>query len=705
MVSDLSPQQQAATAESRARENNQAANSSAGWGHAAEFGREICGDLPAAEKREWIVTNGIGGFASGTVAGMPTRRYHGLLVAALKPPLGRTLLVSHLKEIAESDGRNYDLSACRWADGTVAPRGYRHIESFHLEGTTPVWMFACGDALIKKRIWMEQGANTTYVTYQLVRGCLPVQVEIEVLVNYRDYHASTHAGGWVMNVDKVEDGVRIIAFEGATPFYVLSSAANAEPVHNWYRNFDLAAERYRGLDDREDHLHAATFRASLWTGQTLTIVASTEALPNLNGETTHRSLKAHQISLLDDFERANQAIAGEVPAWIRQLVLTADQFLASRPVSDDPNGKTVIAGYHWFGDWGRDTMVALPGLTLTTGRPKIAARILRTFARFVDGGMLPNVFPDAGQVPEYNTVDAALWYFEAVRQYVTATNDRDLLRELYPVLEGMIDSQINGTRYHIHADPQDGLLFAGEPGVQLTWMDAKVGDWVVTPRIGKPVEINALWLNALSTMAVFARSLGRPTDRYDSLVEHTRKGFARFWNEATQCCFDVLDGPHGNDASIRPNQIFAVSLPESGLSCEQQEAVVDCCARHLLTSHGLRSLSPDDPQYRGQYGGSPVERDGAYHQGTVWAWLLGPFALAHLRVYKDPAQAAGFLEPMAKHMKVHGLGTISEIFDGDPPFTPRGCIAQAWSVAETLRAWAVVARPTSHLNTEFAHRL
>lgn len=667
-----------------------------------QFGREICGDLAAAETREWLVTNGLGGFASGTIAGQPTRRYHGLLVAALKPPLGRTLLVSHLEETVERDGRKFELATSRWQGGTVSPDGYRNIETFSLEGTTPVWRFACGDALIEKRIWMEQGANTTYVTYRVARGCRPVQMEIKALVNYRDYHASTQAGGWVMRVEPAENGVRIVAFDGATPFYVLSSVARAELAHEWYRDFDLAAERYRGLDDHEDHLHAATFRATLAAGGTLTIAASTDAEAKLDGTAAYRLQKEHEESLIERFEGRNQLEADGAPIWIRQLALAADQFVAKRPLSDDADGKTIIAGYHWFGDWGRDTMISLPGITLTTGRHEIAARILRTFARFVDGGMLPNVFPDAGQAPEYNTVDAALWYFEAVRQYVAATNDLELLRELYPVLVEMIDAHLRGTRYQIHADPEDGLLYAGEAGVQLTWMDAKVGERVMTPRIGKPVEINALWLNAVSSMTHFARLLGRPTAGHACLVKRARKGFARFWNEAAQCCFDVIDGPNGNDPSIRPNQIFAVSLPESALSYEQQRAVVDTCGRHLLTSHGLRSLSPDDSRYRGHYGGNSAERDGVYHQGTVWAWLLGPFALAHLRVYNDPEQAAGLLSPIENHLKGHGLGSVSEIFDGDPPFTPRGCIAQAWSVAETLRAWKAIEQARSNLTPHSA---
>jgi len=358
-----------------------------------------------------------------------------------------------------------------------------------------------------------------------------------------------------------------------------------------------------------------------------------------------------------------------------------------RPLLEEPDGRTVIAGYPWFGDWGRDTMISLPGLTLVTGRPDVAARILRTFARFVDQGMLPNRFPEVGEIPEYNTADATLWYFEAIRAYHAATGDDVLLRDLFPVLQEIIEWHRRGTRYHIHVDPADGLLYAGEVGVQLTWMDAKVGDWVVTPRIGKPVEINALWYNSLCSAAHFARRLGKPADRYEALAEQTHAGFARFWNEVAGYCYDVIDGPGGDDLALRPNQLLAVSLPHSPLSPEQQRAVVNVCARHLLTSHGLRSLSPDDQAYIGHYGGDQRRRDGAYHQGTVWSWLIGPFVSAHLRVYHDPALAQSYLLPLARHLAGHGIGSISEVFDGDPPFTPRGCIAQAWGVAELLRAW------------------
>jgi len=337
-------------------------------------------------------------------------------------------------------------------------------------------------------------------------------------------------------------------------------------------------------------------------------------------------------------------------------------------------------------------MIALPGLTLSTGRLEIARSILRTFARFVDRGMLPNCFTDAGTVPEYNTADATLWFFEAARQCHASARDDVFLQELFPVLEGIVEHHQRGTRLNIRVDAADGLLYAGAPGVQLTWMDARVGERVITPRVGKPVEINALWYNALLTMAQFARTLNRPAAAYESLGERVRASFQRYWNAAEGCCFDVLDGPSGHEAAIRPNQIFAVSLPESPLKPDQQASVVEICARRLLASFGLRSLAAGEPDYAGRYEGGPAQRDSVYHQGTVWGWLLGPFALAWMRVYHDPDGALALLEPMKHHLQSACVGSISEIFDGDPPFAPRGCFAQAWSVAETLRAWMEISR-------------
>jgi len=655
-----------------------------------DFGREICGRLPTAESREWLCTNGLGAFASGTVAGLLTRRYHGLLVAALQPPLGRTLLVTKLDDTVEYDGLRRPLCTNRWADGAVDPHGYREIERFRLEGTTPVWIYACADMRLEKRIWMEHGANTTYVQYRLLRARGPIKLEMKALVNYREYHATTRGDSWQMRGEPVPEGLRVVAYEGARPFVLLAEGAEVEPAHDWYYGFDLAAERERGLDSREDHLHAGTFRATLSPGSALTLVLSAEAAPSLDGEAAWRRQQQYEEALLTRWRRTHR-IARRAPAWVRHLVLAADQFVVQRPLHDDPDGMSVIAGYHWFGDWGRDTMISLPGLLLTTGRPEVAKRILTTFARFVDRGMLPNRFPDAGEVPEYNTVDAALWYVEAIRAYHQATGDDALLTQLFPVLEEIVRWHRTGTRYGIAVDPADGLLRSGEPGVQLTWMDAKIGDWVVTPRTGKAVEINALWYNALCAMVSFARRLHRPAGEWEALAAQAHTGFARFWNERAGYCYDVLDGPDGNDDALRPNQILAVSLSESPLSPEQQREVVDACARYLLTSFGLRSLAPGYLRYQGRYVGGPRERDAAYHQGPAWGWLLGPFVMAYLRAYGDPATALAFLEPMAHHLADYGVGSIAEIFDGDPPFTPRGCIAQAWSVAETLRAWMEIA--------------
>lgn len=655
-----------------------------------EFGREICGNLNTAESREWLVTNGIGGYASGTVAGLLTRRYHGLLVAALQPPLGRTLLLTKLDETVLYDTRAYSLSANRWKDGIVSPQGYRHIEHFLVEGAIPVWRFAFADALLEKRLWMQQGENTTYVQYTLHRASEPLKLTIKAMVNYRDYHGSTQANDWQMAVEQVDAGVRVLAYQSAVPLYLLSDRAIASPIHNWHYKFDLAVERYRGLNDSEDHLHAGTFEATLNPGESLTFVASTEKEPDLNGETALKHRRNYEQKLIGLWKSNRPLQVKDTPPWVNRLVLAADQFIVERSVPEDPHGKTIIAGYHWFGDWGRDTMISLSGLTLATGRSEVTCSILRTFARYVDQGMLPNRFPDAGEIPEYNTVDATLWYFEAVRAYYSTTKDDNLLHELFPVLADIIDWHCRGTRYNIHLDSSDGLLYAGETGVQLTWMDAKVGDWVVTPRIGKPIEVNVLWYNALRTMAKFARHIGKPHQEYEAIANRAQVRFSRFWNQELGYCYDVLDSTDGDDASLRPNQIFAVCLPESPLTPVQQKQVVDICGRMLLTSYGLRSLSPDHPQYQGKYGGNQYQRDGAYHQGTVWGWLLGAFVTAHLRVYQNPEQARQFLEPMANHLYASGIGSFSEIFDGDAPMTPRGCIAQAWTVAEVLRAWLLI---------------
>ncbi|NEZ61452.1 glycogen debranching protein [Leptolyngbyaceae cyanobacterium CCMR0082] len=654
------------------------------------FGRELCGDLATAETREWLVTNGMGGYAAGTVAGILTRRYHGLLVAALQPPLGRTLLVTKLEEAVYTN-KSYELSTNRWIDGSVSPQGYRFIESFRLDGSIPVWTFALDDALLEKRIWMQPGANTTYVRYYLHRGNA-VELSLKALVNYRDYHGNTQARSWQMETGCVPHGLCVQAFSDAVPYYLFSDRGQFQLHHDWYQKFELSLERYRGLTHIDDHLCVASLAVELAPGESLLVAASTVAAPSLDGESALAMRQTYERQLLTQaFNISEQQYPLSTSGEFQQLVLAADQFIVDRPLVNEPEGKTVIAGYPWFGDWGRDTMISLPGLTLATGRPQIARTIIRTFSRYLDQGMLPNLFPDAGETPEYNTVDAILWYFEAIRAYYAATGDDALLREIWSELAAVIDWHQCGTRYNIHLD-SDGLIYAGEPGVQLTWMDAKVEDWVVTPRIGKPIEISALWYNALRCMELFARVLGKPAQDYKTLAQHTLIGFQRFWYGAY--CYDVLDGPEGHDAAMRPNQIFAISLPFAGgeaggalLEPEQQRSVVDVCGRELLTSHGLRSLTPTHPQYVGTYGGDSLERDGAYHQGTTWGWLLGPYVQAHFRVYQDAARARELLTPLVQHLHGGCIGSLSEIFDGDAPMTPRGCMAQAWTVAEVLRVW------------------
>ncbi len=598
-------------------------------------------------------------------------------------------LVAGVDEIVRYAGGEYALSTHQWMSGVTEPKGFLNIESFRLEGMMPVWSYALADALLEKRVWMKHGENTTYVQYTLVRGTAPADVSLKALVNYRDYHATTHAGDWHMQIDLLEGsagaGVKITAFEGATPFFLKCADATCETRHEWYRDCFMAVEKERGLDDHEDHLFAALFQTTLKVGASVTFVATTEAEATVTADRAEVLDRDRQI--FEAWRTQDGKVQSGGPNWLPQLILAADQFIVKRALPTNPDGRSIIAGYHWFGDWGRDTMIALPGLTLATGRADIARQILLAFSEVVESGMLPNNFPDAGGDPQYNSIDAALWFFEAVRQFFAATKDGRTLLQLFPVLAEMIDAHVKGTRFNIRVDPADGLLFGGTAGVQLTWMDAKVGDWVVTPRVGKAIEVNALWINALETMAEFSRLLARPGEGYEKLAAKAKKNFQKFWNEDRGCCFDVIEVPGGaNDASLRPNQLFAVSLPVSPLSEEQQRAVVDMCAKHLLTSYGLRSLAPEEPGYKGHYTGGPGDRDAAYHQGTVWGWLVGPFVLAHLRVYSDPEEAMRFLEPLGISVHMYGLGTLGEIFEGDSPFTPHGAIAQAWTVGEVLRA-------------------
>jgi predicted glycogen debranching enzyme len=651
------------------------------------FGRSICGDLASGLRREWLVTNGLGGYASGSLAGALTRSYHGLLVAALEPPVARTVLVAGFDEQVTYGGKTLPLSTHAFGEGVAEPGGYRHLAGFRLEGALPVWSFAIADALIERRIWMEYGHNTTWITYRLIRGSLPADVDITPLATCRSFHALTRSSEHAFSIDAQDRAAIVDA--GAARFRINSDRAAFTPGGGWWWNFHCLQETARGLGDAGDLFAIGRFSATLNPGESLAFELSTDLdEQGLDPDGSLSRAQARQAALLE------QAGAQHAQPIVQQLVLAADQFLVSRPMPDDPEGRSVIAGYHWFNDWGRDTMIALPGLCFATGRGAEAEAILRTFARFVDRGLLPNNFPDqAGVIPGYNTADATLWYVLAVAAYARETGDDRLVRDLLTVLVDVIEHHLAGTRYGIGVDPEDGLLRAGEPGVQLTWMDAKVGDWVVTPRIGKPVEINALWYNALRIVSDSLSAQGdtERAGRYGELADRARASFLqKYRRPGTDHLADVIDGPDGDDWSVRPNQIFALSLPYPLIEGAEARAVLDAVARELLTDFGLRSLSPDDPAYQGTYGGAQVSRDGAYHQGPVWGWLLGPFAEAHYRLHGDREAALQFLLMIEDHLSDAGLGSISEIFEGDPPHRPDGCIAQAWSVAEVLRVWRTV---------------
>ncbi|WP_150281617.1 amylo-alpha-1,6-glucosidase [Salipiger aestuarii] len=658
------------------------------------LGRDIC-TLPAgAEAAEWLVTNGIGGYAAGTVAGLPTRGYHGLLVAALDPPVGRTLMLVTLLETVTVGDRAFDLGSLRWADGTMAPDGARHLQDVRFEGTLPVWTYVTPQFTLEKRVFMDHGANVTRIRYSCLRAEAPVSLTLRPIADCRDYHSRSFASDWLPEVTAQGDRLTVGWGDAARAMHLHAPGARATASAAWYRGVDLAQERARGLTDQEDHVQTGAFEVTLAPGETLRFAAGASLPPAENPPDGLAAEVARQHAVLDAWEKARPA-GPAAPAWIDRLVLTADQFVARRALRDGSGGHTVIAGYHWFADWGRDTMISLPGLTIATGRADIAASILRSFADVVDAGMIPNRFPDGGTDPEYNTVDASFWFIEAVAAHVDATGDTALLGELFEVLESIVKHMEKGTRYGIRVDPADGLITAGEPGVQLTWMDAKIGNWVVTPRIGKPIEVNALWLSGLRFMARAAGLLGRDSAPYNALLTKARVGFERFWNAERGFCYDVLDGPDGHEDALRPNQIFA-ARPATGVFDDARcREIVRRCEAALLTPAGLRSLGPDEPGYRPRYAGDQTARDGAYHQGTVWAWLIGPFIEAHLNAFADPGRAAEILAPMADQLRIEGIGTINEIFEADAPHAPRGCVSQAWSVAECIRAWTLIARASA----------
>lgn len=640
------------------------------------LGKEICTDFDAATIREWLETNGIGGFASGSISGAMTRRYHGLLTAAIQPPLGRVTMLSKFEETLSVDGVQFELSSNRYL-GAIYPQGYRYMSGFRLD-PFPIWTFEINGIVIEKCVFMIHGENATAIRYTIASK-LPkpkpvLKLELRPLISFVDYHHLQHeTANFDGNFQRIEHVVSVRPYPSLPPLFFSNNAAAIEKSGTWYKNFEDEIEQERGFDYTEDLFQPFVMTFDL-SADVMTIV----------------STEPHDVRDLPKFEKSEiQRRSGLIKTaqasdeFTQQLVLAADQFIVDRGV-----GETVIAGYPWFSDWGRDTMIALPGLTLSTNRPEVARDILLEFSKHISQGMLPNRFADSDGEAEYNTVDATLWYFEAIRSYAQKTGDYPFIEtNLYEKLADIIAWHLRGTRYHIHVDT-DGLLYAGEDGVQLTWMDAKIGNEVITPRTGKPVEIEALWYNALMIMADLAERFGDNADHklYISMAIMCEQSFnAVFWNDVDDCLYDVVQNG-SRDGSVRPNQIFAASLYYSMLNPEKAKKVVAKVEAELLTPVGLRSLSPRDSRYVPIYIGSPYARDSAYHQGTVWAWLIGGFVDAYRRVFPEcEDRIAGFLSGFDAHLNEGAMGQIAEIFDADPPHYPRGCFAQAWSVAEVLR--------------------
>jgi predicted glycogen debranching enzyme len=644
--------------------------------------------------REWLVTNGLGGYASGTLAGMPSRKYHGLFVPNLAAPKGRHIMISRCDEFVTVAGKRIHLGGAEFTNDRTVGDSHRYLKEFRLDHRIAVWVFDVGDGLIEKSIVMPHNQNTVCVRYRLLHG-EGAELHVRPFTSFRRHDEQPEhelATTFVLNVSKNRHEIRrsdsplvlrLAMQPGPAPF-VTDEHAELE--------FFYRIEQDRGDPHLESAFSPGYFLAHLSKDRPVVFVASTQSWESLqfDGNAVFAAEMKRCVGLLS----LEPALAQD--PFAEQLAMAADQFIVlpgsrlEESVLAQAEGselRTVIAGYHWFGDWGRDTMISLEGLTLCTGRYREAGAILRTFSNYVRDGLLPNLFPEGERQALYHTVDATLWYFHAIARYVETTGDRSIVAALFPVLHSIIEHHLRGTHYNIHVDA-DGLVAAAAEGYQLTWMDAKVDGWVVTPRRGKPVEIQALWYNALQWMALWSKELGHATQLYEDAAARVRETFnRRYWNEARGCLFDVLDGPDGNDAALRPNQMFAISLGFPILDEGRWASVVDVILKNLVTPYGLRTLDADHPDYKAHYRGNLRERDAAYHQGTVWPWLIGHFIDAYLKVKPEPVAARRLLQHFEQHLLDAGVGSISEIFDAEEPYRPGGCVAQAWSIAEVLRAW------------------
>jgi predicted glycogen debranching enzyme len=652
--------------------------------------------------KEWLVTNGFGGYASGTISGALTRRYHALLVAALPTPFGRTVMFNYVWErLRWPDGRIVSIPSLTETSAGKELDASACLADFRLEAGLPIWTYEVDDVRLEKRVLMPHLQNTVQVSYRLLSGDA-VRLELKPFFAIRLHELPvSHPVAAPYALHAYGDRFEILPGAELPPvrLFVYGEDKAFTIIPESMSGVSYALEQNRGYEASGDLWTPGYFRLRLAAGQSGTLVASTEAwetivaLSPADLPTAERNRRSRLIEN-----------AGVTDRIAQELVLAADQFIitpagrveeAARARAFGDEVRTVVAGYHWFTDWGRDTMISLEGLALCTRRQREAGYILRTFGHYVKDGLIPNMFPEGTKDGLYHTADATLWFFHAIHRYVTRTNDRGTLRQLLPTLKSIIDHHVRATRFGIGVDPRDGLLTQGQDDYQLTWMDAKVEGWVVTPRRGKAVEINALWYNALRLMADWLREEGDPSapEMHDQ-AERARASFnARFWYDGGGYLYDVVDGEQGDDIACRPNQIFAIALDHPVLDRDRWQPVFDVVTSRLLTPFGLRSLAPGSRDYKPQYYGDLRSRDAAYHQGTVWAWLIGPYVDAWLKVKPDDIEGAHrCLAGFVRHLDDAGVGTISEIFDAEEPFTPRGCIAQAWSVAEVLRAWLLTAR-------------
>jgi predicted glycogen debranching enzyme len=635
--------------------------------------RNVCRDFGRSSKLEWLQTDGSGGFAMGTVAGVNTRRYHGYLVASLEPPVGRFVALAKTDEEIDIGGSRYALG-CNQFPGAIDPRGFELLDSFRLD-PFPIWTWQLGSETLTKQLFFVKDKTTVVVQYTATAGCT---LRVRPFLAFRDFHSLRREDAtWRRAIDQHPDHFRIHPYPEGPALTFQHNAQGLQETSLWYRNFEYLIELERGMDFREDLYQPCELTYQLEAGAIAYMAAT------LGDD--ERGYDADAVHAAANEARSRQVSAGS--PLEAKLAAASVQFRARRR-----DGRlTVMAGFPWFADWGRDTMVSLPGLFSTAGLLDEAQAVIESFITHLNQGLIPNNYPEHG-APEYNTCDATLWMFPAVWSYMQRGGSLAWVKHVfYPAVKEILGWHLRGTLYEIHCDPEDGLLSAGVEGMQLTWMDAKVGDWVVTPRHGKPVEINALWYNALRMSAHWAVECGDMdyAAQLTALADKTQAGFtAKFWNAERNCLYDVLQ-PQAPVAKLRPNQIFAVSLPFGLLDEKKQKAVVDIVERELLTPVGLRTLERSDPEYRPRYEGDRVSRDGAYHQGTVWPWLLGPFVSAYLKVNGNSEAAMEHCRALMNALEPETLacclGSLCEIYDGDPPHRPRGCIAQAWSVAETLR--------------------